>query len=59
MAINFISSKRDSDETCIIHTKSYNIEIMMGSETEKVIKELFESISKRYQKKFRKISERK
>ena len=29
MAINFISSK-DSDETRIMHTKSDNIEIMMG-----------------------------
>ena len=30
MAINFISSK-DSDEICTMHTKSDNIEIMMGS----------------------------
>ena len=34
MAINFISSKKDSDETCIMHTKCDNIEIMMGSETD-------------------------
>ena len=33
MAIDFISSK-DSNETCGMHTKSDNIEIMMGSETE-------------------------
>ena len=32
MAINFISSK-DSDETRTMHTKSNNVEIMVGSET--------------------------
>ena len=32
MAINFISSK-DSDETRTMHTKSNNVEIMIGSET--------------------------
>ena len=30
--ISFISSK-DSEETCTMHTKSHNIEIMMGTET--------------------------
>ena len=29
MAINFISSKKDSDETRLMPTRSYNIEIMM------------------------------
>ena len=33
MAINFISSKEDSNETRTMHTKSDNIEIMTGSET--------------------------
>ena len=33
MAINFISSK-DSEETRTMHTKSNNVEIMMGSETD-------------------------
>ena len=33
MAIHFISSK-DSDETRTMHTKSNNVEIMMGSETD-------------------------
>ena len=42
MAINFISSK-DSDETRTMHTKSNNVEIMMGSETDEIIEELFES----------------
>ena len=32
MQINFISSK-DSEETRTMHTKSHNIEIMMGNET--------------------------
>ena len=48
MAINFISSK-GSDETCTMHTKSDNIEIMMGSETNEIVKELFESLLQRYQ----------
>ena len=48
MAINFISSK-DSDETRTTHTKSNNVEVMMGSETDEIIKELFKSILQRYQ----------
>ena len=32
-AVNFISSKKDSDETRTMRTKSNNIEIMMGRET--------------------------
>ena len=48
MSINFISSK-DSDETRNIHTKSNNIEIMMGSQTNDIIEELFESLLQRYQ----------
>ena len=49
MAINFISSKEDSDETRIMHTKGDNIDIMMGSETDEIIEELFKSILQRYQ----------
>ena len=49
IAINFISSKPDSDETLIIHTKSNNIEIMIGSDTNEVIEKLFESLSDEYQ----------
>ena len=41
--INFTSLKRDSDEKRIIHTKSDNTEIMIGSNTNEVIKELFKS----------------
>ena len=49
MAINFISSK-DSDETRTMHTKSNNVEIMMGSETDEIIEDLFESFLQEYQK---------
>ena len=49
MQINFISSK-DSEETCTMHTKSHNIEIMMGNETDEIIEKLFESLLQNYQK---------
>ena len=49
IAINFISSK-DSDETRTMHTKSNNVEIMMGSETGEIIEELFESFWKNIKK---------
>ena len=42
MAINFISSK-DSDETRTMHKKSNHVEIMIGSETNEIIEDLFES----------------
>ena len=41
MEINFISSKPDSDETRTMRPKSDNIEIMIGSETDEIIEELF------------------
>ena len=41
--INFISLKPGSDETCVMHTKSDNEKIMTGSDTDKIIEELFES----------------
>ena len=47
--IKFISLKSDSDETRIMHTKSDSTEIMIGSDTNEVIKELFKSFSQRYQ----------
>ena len=46
--IDFISSKPDSDETHITHTKSDNIKIMIGSETNEVTEELSESVLQRY-----------
>ena len=48
MEINFISSK-DSNETCNMHAKSDNIEIMIGNETDEIIKKLFESLLQKYQ----------
>ena len=48
MAINFISSK-DSDETCTMHAKSNNVEIIMGNETNEIIEELFKYFLQRYQ----------
>ena len=48
MASNFISSK-DSDETRTMHAKSNEVEIIMGSETDEIIKELFKSFLQKYQ----------
>ena len=47
--INFTSLKSDSDETHIMHTKNDNTEIMIGSDTNEVIKELFKSFLQIYQ----------
>ena len=47
--INFISLKPGSDETRVMHTKNDNEEIMTGSDTSDVIKELFKSFLQRYQ----------
>ena len=49
MKINFISSKDDFDETRIMSTWSDNIEIMMISETDDIIDELFKSFLQGYQ----------
>ena len=48
MAINFISSK-DSGETRTMHTKSNNVEIMIGNETDQIIEDLFESFLLKHQ----------
>ena len=47
ISVNFISSK-GSDETCNMHTKSDNIEIIMGSETNDIIEELREYLLQNY-----------
>ena len=47
MTINFTSFK-DSNETRNMHTKSNNIEIMIGNETNEFIKTLFESLLQRH-----------
>ena len=49
MTINFISSKDDSDEIRTMHTKSDDIKIMMGSETNEITEELFKLLLQRYQ----------
>ena len=43
MSISFISSE-DSDEICNMHTRSNNIEIMVGSETNEIIEKPFKSL---------------
>ena len=52
--ITFISSKPNYNETRTMYPKSDNIEIMMSSETEEVIKQLFESLSRRHKKELEK-----
>ena len=47
--INFISSL-DPVEICTMDSKSDNVEIIMDIETDNIIKKLFESFFKRYQK---------
>ena len=47
--INFISLKPGSDETHIMHTKSDNIEIMIGDDNDDIIEELFESFLQKYE----------
>ena len=49
MKINFISRK-DSEETRTMYTKSRNIEIMERDETNEIIEELFESLLQNSQK---------
>ena len=49
MQINFISSK-DSEETRTLHTKSHNIKIMMGNETNEIIEKLFGFLLQNYRK---------
>ena len=48
MKINFISS-RNFIESRDMYSKSDNIEIMMGGNTNEVIKNVFDSLLKRYQ----------
>ena len=48
MAINFISPK-DSKETRTMHTRSNNVETMVGNEANEIVKDLFESFLQKYQ----------
>ena len=47
--VNFISLKPGSDETRIMYTRSDNIEIMFGDDNDDIIKQLFESLLKKYE----------
>ena len=47
-AINFVSLKPGSDQTRVMYTRSFNEKIMKGSDTDEVIKSLFESFLKIY-----------
>ena len=47
--ISFISLKPSSDETRVMHTRSDNEEFMNGSDTDEIIKGLFESYSQKYE----------
>ena len=49
ISINFISSK-DSNETRTMHTKSDNMEMIIGNETNEIIEEIFDSLLQKYQK---------
>ena len=51
MTINFMSSKnsKDFNETFTMHTKSNDIEILIGNEADETIKELFNSLLQRNQ----------
>ena len=48
MTINFVSSE-DSKKIRTMHTKSDNIDILMDSEMDDIIKELFKSLLQRFQ----------
>ena len=47
--ISFVSSKPGSDETRVMHTRSDNEEFMNGSDTDEIIKGLFESFLQKYE----------
>ena len=48
MSINVISLK-DSNEVRTMHTKSDNVDIKTGVDTNDIVEELFKSTSERYQ----------
>ena len=47
--MSFISLKPGSDETRIMHTRSDNEEFVSGSDTDEIIKGLFESFLQKYE----------
>ena len=46
--ISFVSLKPNSDETCLMHTRSNATEFMNGSETEEIIESLYRSLLQNY-----------
>ena len=56
--ISFISLKPGSDETRIMHTRSNNEEFMNGSDTDEIIKGLFESFLQKYEENLQEKNER-
>ena len=56
--ISFISLKPGSDETCVMHTRSNNKQIMNGSDTDEIIKGLFESFLQKYKENLQEKNER-
>ena len=47
--VNFTSLKPGSDETIIMYTRSDNIEIIFGDNSDDIIEQLFESLSQKYE----------
>ena len=47
--ISFVSQKPDSDETCVMYTRSFCEEIMSGSETEEIMEKLIMRLLQKYQ----------
>ena len=58
-ANQFYFAYKDSEETRAMYTKSRNIEITKGDETDQIIKKLFESLLQNFQNKFRRTNDRK
>ena len=56
--ISFVSLKPGSDKTCVMHTRSDNEEFMNGSDTDKIIKGLFESFLQKYEENLQEKNER-
>ena len=50
--ISFVSQKPDSNETCVMYTRSTPEEIMIGSETEEVAEKLIMQLLQKYQDNF-------
>ena len=56
--ISFISLKPGSDETRVMHTRSNNEEFMNGSDTDEIVKGIFESFLQKYEENLQEKNER-